>query len=93
MNFDTRTIMDLISLNQELKESLFEIILAEHSYLDSDDEFEESALPSSVVPLIKNRLKDFLFRKELTKMNLGILKGTINLKNIDYEFLIKEVTS
>jgi hypothetical protein len=93
MNFDTRTILDLISLNLELKECLFEIILNEQSCLDDQDVFDENVLVNSVSPIIKNKLKDFLFRKELTSMNLGILKGTININNIDYKFLIREVTS
>jgi len=93
MNFDTRTILDLISLNPELKECLFETILDEQSCLDDQDVFDENVLVNSVAPIIKDKLKDFLFRKELTSMDLGILKGTININNIDYKFLIREVTS
>jgi hypothetical protein len=93
MNFDTRTILDIISLNGELKESLFEIVLTEQESLDDKDEFNEDVLLNSAIPVIKNRLKDFLFRKELTNMELGILKGIININNIDYKFLIREVTS
>ncbi len=93
MNFDTRTIIDIISLNAELKESLFEIVLTEQESLEDQDQFNEDVLLNSAVPVIKNRLKDFLFRKELTNMELGILKGLININNIDYKFLIREVTS
>jgi hypothetical protein len=93
MNFDTRTIVDIISLNGELKESLFEIVLTEQESLEDQDQFNEDVLLNSAVPAIKNKLKDFLFRKELTNMNLGILKGMININNIDYKFLIREVTS
>jgi hypothetical protein len=93
MNFDTRTVIDLINLNNEFKESLFEIILEEQSMIDSTDEFRDKIFIETVTPIIKSRIKDFLFRKELTKMNLGILKGTINLNNVDYKHLIEDVTS
>jgi hypothetical protein len=93
MNFDTRTVMDLINLNNEFRESLFEIILEEQSMIDSTDEFRDKVFVETVSPIIKSRIKDFLFRKELTKMNLGILKGTINLNNVDYKHLIEDVTS
>jgi hypothetical protein len=93
MNFDTRTIIDIINLNTELKESLFEIVLTEQESIEDKDEFNEDVLVNSSVPVIKNRLKDFLFRKELKNMELGILKGIININNIDYKFLIREVTS
>lgn len=93
MNFDTRTVMDLINLNNEFRESLFDIILEEQSMIDSTDEFRDKVFVETVTPIIKSRIKDFLFRKELTKMNLGILKGTINLNNVDYKHLIEDVTS
>jgi hypothetical protein len=85
--------IDIINLNDKLKESLFEIVLAEQESLEYQDEFNEDVLLNSAVPIIKNKLKDFLFRKELINMELGILKGTINIQNIDYKFLIREVTS
>jgi hypothetical protein len=93
MNFDTRTVLDIISLNEKLKETLFEIVLTEQESLDDIDQFNEDVLLNSATPIIKNKLKDFLFRKELTDMGLGILKGTININNIDYKSLIREVTS
>lgn len=93
MNFDTRTIIDIINLNDDLKQSLFEIILNEQMFLGDTDEFNDDVLLQSVTPIIKNRLKQFLFVKELKKMNLDILKGTININNIDYKHLIKDVTT
>ena len=93
MNFDTRTVIDIINLNDELKETLFEIILNEQMFLGDTDEFNNNVLVQAAIPVIKNKLKEFLFRKELTKMGLGILKGTINLNNIDYKDLILDVTS
>ena len=72
---------------------MFEIVLTEQESLEDQDEFNEDVLLNSAVPVMKNRIKDFLFRKELTNMELGILKGLININNIDYKFLIREVTS
>jgi hypothetical protein len=93
MNFDTRTVIDIINLNNDFKESLFELILEEQSMIDSTDEFRDKIFIETVTPIVKNKIKDFLFRKELTKMNLGILKGIINLNNVDYKYLIEDVTS
>ena len=93
MNFDTRTVLDLINLNDDLKESLFEIILNEQMFLSDTDEFNNNVLVQSATPMIKLKLKEFLFRSQLTKMGLGIIKGTINLNNIDYKHLVLDVTS
>jgi hypothetical protein len=93
MNFDTRTVIDIINLNNDFKESLFELILEEQSMIDNTDEFRDKIFIETVTPMVKNKIKDFLFRKELTKMNLGILKGIINLNNVDYKYLIEDVTS
>lgn len=93
MNFDTRTIMDVINLNNDLKESLFEIILNEQMFLGDTDEFNDDILLQSVAPIIKSKLKQFLMVKELKKMDLDILKGTININNIDYKHLVKDVTT
>ena len=93
MNFDTRTVMDIIHLNDELKETLFKIILNEQMFLGDTDEFNNNNLVQSSTPILKDKLKEFLFLKELNKIQLGILKGTINLNNIDYNHLILDVTS
>jgi len=93
MNFDTRTVIDIINLNVVFKDALFEIILEEQSMIDSTDEFRDKIFIETVTPIVKNKIKDFLFRKELTNMGLGILKGTINLNNVDYKLLIEDVTS
>lgn len=93
MNFDTRTIIDIVNLNNELKDSLFDIILNEQMFLGDNDEFNNKVLVKSVTPIIKTKLKQFMFIKELNKMGLGILKGTVNLNNINYDSLVKEVTS
>jgi hypothetical protein len=61
--------------------------------IDNTDEFRDKIFIETVTPMVKNKIKDFLFRKELTKMNLGILKGIINLNNVDYKYLIEDVTS
>lgn len=93
MNFDTRTIIDIVNLNDDLKETLFEIILNEQMVIGDTDEFNNRILIQSVTPMIKAKLKEFLFIKELNKMDLGILKGVVDLKNVDYDFLIREVTA
>jgi hypothetical protein len=85
--------LDIMNLNEELKDSLFHIVLIEQESLADIDKSNEDILLNSVTPIIKNKLKEFLFRKELINMNLGILKGTININSIDYKSLIREVIS
>lgn len=90
MNFDTRTVMDIIELNDELKDELFEIVFQEQLFCENKklnaDEFSDMVMPS-----IKDTLKRF-FKRGLTEMNLSVLKGTINLNNVDYTYLVDLVS-
>ena len=88
MNFDTRTIIDIINLNSEVKKELIEIILEEKRFSEKIGKFDNDIFIDTILPLIKNYLKTFL-KKELNNMGLSVLKGYVNLNNIDYPNLIK----
>lgn len=91
MNFDTRTVMDIIQLNDELKDELFEIVFQEQMFSEKYDSLNMSKFADTITPLIKDALKKF-FKKGLTKMGLPVLKGTVNINNVDYTHLVNEVT-
>lgn len=91
MNFDTRTVMDIIQLDSELKDRLVETILEEQLFSENVGHFNTNAFIESITPLIKDHLKVFL-KNQLNKMNLSVLKGTINLNNVDYTHVVNEVS-
>lgn len=91
MNFDTRTVMDLISLDEELKKKLHESIDEEFLLFDGDDRFTEETFAELLTPILKDHIKLFI-KYELKKMNLLIIKKTINIENIDYKKLIDYLT-
>lgn len=91
MNFDTRTVMDLISLDEELKKKLHESIDEEFLLFDGDDRFTEETFAKLLTPILKDHIKLFI-KYELKKMNLLIIKKTINIENIDYKKLIDYLT-
>ena len=91
MNFDTRTVMDIIELNDELKDEIFEIIFQEHLFSEKHDMLNANKFSDAISPLIKDSLKKF-FKRGLTAMGLSVLKGTININNVDYDYLVNEVS-
>jgi len=91
MNFDTRTVMDIIELNDELKDEIFEIIFQEHLFTEKHDMLNVDKFSDAISPLIKDSLKKF-FKRGLTGMGLPVLKGTVNINNVDYTYLVNEVS-
>lgn len=85
MNFDTRTILDVIKLNEDLKEKLCNIIdieLINRKYYDTDEAFAQD-----ISPLIQGYLVRFM-KNDMKKSDLLFVKKLINLKNVDYKTLI-----
>lgn len=91
MNFDTRTVMDIIELSDDLKDELFEIIFEEQIFFEKNARLNTDEFSVVIAPLIKDTLKKF-FKKGLTSMNLSVLKGTININNVDYTHIVNEVS-
>ncbi len=90
MNFDTRTIMDIIELNDSLKDELFEIIFEEQIFFKKKYRLNVDEFSLMIMPTIKDVLTRF-FKKGLTDMDLPVLKGTININNVDYTYLVNKV--
>lgn len=95
MNFDTRTVSDLIYLNDDLR---FEIIsiLEEEEFISkkngintiiNENRFVSAGFVSVVLPSIKDCLKSFM-KKDLNKIGLSVLKGTIDFNNVDYKHIV-----
>lgn len=95
INFDTRTINDLIHLDEDLK---FEInsIIQEEEFISkkntinsilNDYEFITDDILDTVLPDIKDCLKSFM-KKNLNKIGLPVLKEVVNLNNVDYRYIV-----
>ncbi len=90
MNFDTRTIIDLISLDNELKEKLQDTVDEELLVFESTDIFTDEEFINSITPHLKDYLK-ISIKKNLKLLELDFLKKMINLDNIDYKKLIEYI--
>jgi hypothetical protein len=87
MNFDTRTVIDLISLDDGLKEKLQDTVDEELLMFQSTDAFTDDEFIDSVIPHIKDYLK-ISIKKNLKTLDLDFIKKMINLDNVDYKKLI-----
>lgn len=91
MNFDTRTVTDLIYLNSDLKEIMQNSIDEEFLLFDGDERFTEEDFAELLRPILKDHIKQF-FKTELKKMDLVFLKKMINLDNINYGEIVDYLT-
>ena len=91
MNFDTRTVIDIIQLSDELKKELQSAVGDELAFLLSTNDFTDEDLFNAVYPTIKDALKTFL-KNKLKTVYLPILKNTVNLNSVDYKYLIDHIT-
>lgn len=93
MNFDTRTVIDLITLNDSLKNKLFEVIDSELLLFNysNDVERDEDEFALTIAPLLKRHIEKF-FKVEFKKSDLFLIRKTINLKNVNYKQLVDNIT-
>jgi hypothetical protein len=98
MNFDTRTILDLINLDDLLRNNIVSI-LDEETELSkkkkttnkpNDLTIDFASYVINVKPAIKDCLRLFL-KKDLKRLGLPILKGVVNINNISYEDIVDNV--
>lgn len=100
MNFDTRTVIDLIKLNAKLKDSMVSILEDEKLFvkknmknkITSKNLFDCDDFLQIVSPQMKECLKLFL-KKELSVMGLSVMRGIININNVDYSNVVKILTN
>lgn len=87
MNFDTRLVIDVITLSDELKKELQSTVDDELTFLLSTNDFTDDDFFNAVYPQVKDNLKMF-FKNKLKTIDIQILKGMVNLNSVDYKYLI-----
>lgn len=90
MNFDTRTIIDLTTLDLDVKEDLKKTIKDEQLFSEKIEQYDYDIFVSSIEPLLKDKLKFFL-KRNLKEVGLPILKGIVDINNIDYKVFVNEI--
>lgn len=87
MNFNTRTVLDILILDEDLQMVLESMIEAERLIWSGDS---PSAFVKFVIPLVKDELK-FYIKNRLHRKKLGFLKKFINLDDVDYYHLVPAI--
>ena len=93
MNFNTRTIIDLIELDSDLKSKLNRIIDDERLFVLSMDDasIDETDFIIAISPIIHETLKRYV-KIDLRGTDLSFLKGMINLNAVDYKMVFESIT-
>jgi len=90
MNFDTRTIIDLVRLDEDITEDIRHTIAEEQIFSEKIQQYDYDIFVDSIIPLLKDVLKRFI-KNNLKAVELPILKGVINIDNIDYKIFVNEI--
>lgn len=90
-NFDTSVVMDVMELDENLKKSIISIIDEEQLFSDSIGQFNSDIFIESITPIILDHLKTF-FKKDSERLKIPFLKKIVNLNNVDYGYIIMELT-
>lgn len=93
MNFNTRTIINLIELDSDLKSKLNRIIDDERLFVLSMDDasIDEANFIITIYPIIHENLKRYV-KIDLRGTDLSFLKGMINLNAVDYKTVFESIT-
>lgn len=91
MNFDTRTVTDIISLSEKLKKQMQTSIDEEFLLFDGDERFTEETFAELLTPILKDHLKVFI-KSDLKKMDLLFLKKMIDINKVNYKEVIDYLT-
>jgi hypothetical protein len=90
MNFDTRTIIDMVNLNEDFLDDIKRIIHEESILSEKIGQYDYDIFVDSLKPTLKSELNLFL-KKKLSQINLPILKGLIDINKIDYSIFVNEI--
>lgn len=90
MNFDTRTIFDIILLDPDLESVLTALVDGEKILWVRSGKTSENDFVKSVIPIVKDELR-FYMKTRLYREKLGFLKNIVNLDKVDYFQLIPVV--
>jgi hypothetical protein len=90
MNFDTRTVFDLMIVDPDLEIIINSLVDAEKYIYFKSGNTSENDFVRSVIPLVRDELK-FYMRYKLHKLKLGFLNKMVDLDKVDYYHLIPAV--
>jgi hypothetical protein len=90
MNFDTRTVLDLMILDPDLERNISAIVDGEKFLWVSKGNTSQNDFVRSVIPLVKDELK-FYITTRLYRIKMSFLKKLIDLEKVDYYHLIPAV--
>lgn len=87
MNFDTRTILDIISLDAALAKDLEDLIVDEKKIYKKTGKSSNNNFVTSIIPLIKSELKIRVLTA-LEQLKLASISKYIDYEKVDYYQLI-----
>jgi len=90
MNFDTRIIFDLLTLDPSLEIIINSLVDAEKYIYVKSGKTSENDFVRSVVPLVKDEFK-FYLKHRSHKIKMGFLNKLIDLDNVDYYHVIPAI--
>ena len=90
MNFDTRNIIDLVKLDETVTKDFISMIKEEQLFSEKIEQYDYDVFVDSIVLLLKDRLK-FFIKNNLKKIGLPILKGRVNIDNVDFKLFVNEI--
>lgn len=91
MNFDTRTVLDVILLDPSLEDILTALVDAEKVLWINSGKTSENEFVRSVIPLVKDELKFYMKTRIHRTLKMGFLKNLVDLDKVDYYHLIPAV--
>lgn len=87
MNFDTRTVLDILLLDSDLELVLVSLVEAERIIWNGKSKNE---FVKSVIPIVKDEIK-FYMKHRIHRKKMGFLKSLVNLEKVDYYHLIPAI--
>jgi hypothetical protein len=90
MNFNTRTVLDLMIIDPDLELILNALVDAEKSIYYNSGKTSQNEFVRYVIPLVKDEL-NFYISNRTYRLNLSFLKKCIDLDQVDYYHLITAV--
>lgn len=87
MNFDTRTILDILSLDKKLAKEMEDMILEEKKLWTKSGKTSNNEFVKSIAPVIKDTIK-ISMSNSLNSLKLPHISKYIDYDNVDYFQLI-----
>lgn len=92
MNFDTRTLLDVITLDKSFEREIENRILEEKKLWSKTGKTSNNDFVQSIIPIIKDEIKNSI-KSTLYKEQLLFLSSYIDLDNVDFYHLIPTLAS